>query len=56
LEKSDGDFLSFLTTDCIAYHLYTRTKTGRSKALRDAVPDAFILMNAHSDGTYACGP
>jgi ferredoxin-nitrate reductase len=34
-----------LTTGRVVYLLHTRTKTGRSKALHDAAPDAFVQIS-----------
>jgi hypothetical protein len=45
LEEPDGEYPFFLTTGRVVYHFHTRTKTGRSRALRDAAPDAFIQVN-----------
>ena len=44
-EEPDDEYPFFLTTGRVVYHFHTRTKTGRSKALRDAAPDAFIQVN-----------
>ncbi len=44
-EEPDADYPFFLTTGRVVYHFHTRTKTGRSKELRDAAPDAFIQVN-----------
>lgn len=44
-EEPDEEYPFFLTTGRVVYHFHTRTKTGRSKALRDAAPDAFIQVN-----------
>lgn len=44
-EEPDEMYPFFLTTGRVVYHFHTRTKTGRSKALRDAAPDAFIQLN-----------
>jgi anaerobic selenocysteine-containing dehydrogenase len=44
-EEPDADYPFFLTTGRVVYHFHTRTKTGRSKALRDAAPDAFIQVS-----------
>ncbi|QDV34401.1 molybdopterin oxidoreductase family protein [Tautonia plasticadhaerens] len=45
-EVPDVDYPMMLTTGRVVYHFHTRTKTGRSKALHDAAPDAFVQMNA----------
>ena len=44
-EEPDAEYPFFLTTGRVVYHFHTRTKTGRSKALRDAAPDAFVQVN-----------
>jgi anaerobic selenocysteine-containing dehydrogenase len=44
-EEPDEECPFFLTTGRVVYHFHTRTKTGRSKELREAAPDAFIQMN-----------
>jgi ferredoxin-nitrate reductase len=44
-EEPDAEYPFFLTTGRVVYHFHTRTKTGRSGALRDAAPDAFIQVN-----------
>jgi len=44
-EGPDADYPFFLTTGRVVYHFHTRTKTGRSKALRDVAPDAFIQVS-----------
>ena len=45
-EEPDDDYPFFFTTGRVVYHFHTRTKTGRSKRLHDAAPDAFIQVNA----------
>lgn len=45
MEEPDEAYPFFLTTGRLVYHFHTRTKTGRSKPLRDAAPDAFIQVN-----------
>jgi anaerobic selenocysteine-containing dehydrogenase len=44
-EEPDEAYPFFLTTGRVVYHFHTRTKTGRSKELRDAAPDAFIQVS-----------
>jgi formylmethanofuran dehydrogenase subunit D len=44
-EEPDEAYPFFLTTGRVVYHFHTRTKTGRSRALNDAAPDAFIQIN-----------
>ena len=45
-EVPDADYPFMLTTGRVVYHFHTRTKTGRSKALNDAAPDAFVQISA----------
>lgn len=52
-EEPDADYPLWLTTGRIVYHFHTRTKTGRSRGLRDAVPDAFAQM--HPDDAKKLG-
>lgn len=44
-ELPDEDYPFMLTTGRLVYHFHTRTKTGRSKALNDAAPDAFVQIS-----------
>lgn len=44
-EKPDTDYPFWMTTGRVVYHFHTRTKTGRSKALQEAAPDAFVQIN-----------
>lgn len=44
-EEPDADYPFWVTTGRIVYHFHTRTKTGRSKQLDAAAPDAFVQMN-----------
>ena len=44
-EQPDADYPFWLTTGRIVYHFHTRTKTGRSQALYDAAPDAFVQIS-----------
>ncbi|GAA4092510.1 nitrate reductase [Mucilaginibacter panaciglaebae] len=44
-ELPDEEYPFMLTTGRVVYHFHTRTKTGRSKQLNDAAPDAFIQMS-----------
>jgi len=44
-ELPDDEYPFMLTTGRLVYHFHTRTKTGRSKALNDAAPDAFVQMS-----------
>ncbi len=43
-EQPDDAYPFFLTTGRLVYHFHTRTKTGRSKNLREAAPDAFVQI------------
>lgn len=43
-ELPDADYPFMLTTGRVVYHFHTRTKTGRSRPLVEAAPDAFIQM------------
>ena len=45
-EQPDDDYPFMLTTGRLVYHFHTRTKTGRSKALNAAAPDAFVQVAA----------
>lgn len=45
LEVPDDEYPLMLTTGRLVYHFHTRTKTGRSKALDDAAPDAFVQLS-----------
>ncbi len=44
-EQPDEDYPFWLTTGRVVYHFHTRTKTGRSKQLEDAAPDAFVELS-----------
>lgn len=44
-EEPDDEYPFFLTTGRVVYHFHTRTKTGRSEALKAAAPDAFIQVS-----------
>lgn len=44
-EMPDQDYPLMLTTGRVVYHFHTRTKTGRSKELNDAAPDAFVQIS-----------
>jgi anaerobic selenocysteine-containing dehydrogenase len=45
-ELPDDEYPFMLTTGRVVYHFHTRTKTGRSKELNDAAPDAFVQISA----------
>jgi ferredoxin-nitrate reductase len=44
-ELPDEAYPFMLTTGRLVYHFHTRTKTGRSKELNDAAPDAFLQIS-----------
>jgi formylmethanofuran dehydrogenase subunit D len=44
-ESPDSDYPLWVTTGRIVYHFHTRTKTGRSPALQEAAPDAFVQIS-----------
>ncbi|HEY9001566.1 MAG TPA: nitrate reductase [Mucilaginibacter sp.] len=44
-ELPDDDYPFMLTTGRVVYHFHTRTKTGRSKELNEAAPDAFVQIS-----------
>src|SRR4051812_27327178 len=44
-EIPDEEYPLWLTTGRVVYHFHTRTKTGRSKDLCDAAPDAFVQIS-----------
>lgn len=44
-EVPDEAYPLWLTTGRQVYHFHTRTKTGRSKELQDAAPDAFVQLS-----------
>jgi ferredoxin-nitrate reductase len=44
-ETPDEEYPLMLSTGRVVYHFHTRTKTGRSKELYDAAPDAFVQIS-----------
>ena len=44
-EVPDGEYPFWVTTGRLVYHWHTRTKTGRSRELNEAAPDAFVQMH-----------
>jgi anaerobic selenocysteine-containing dehydrogenase len=44
-EEPDGEYPLWLTTGRVAYHFHTRTKTGRSRELQAAAPDAYVQLS-----------
>jgi ferredoxin-nitrate reductase len=51
-EEPDDSYPLWLTTGRVVYHFHTRTKTGRSKALQDAAPDAYVQLSAEDAARY----
>lgn len=51
-EQPDDQYPLMLTTG-IVYHFHTRTKTGRSQALHDAAPDAFVQISPEDAQHYS---
>ena len=51
-EMPDDDYPLWLTTGRLVYHFHTRTKTGRSKALENAAPDAFVQISEEDASRY----
>ncbi len=44
-EEPSEDFPMLYTTGRTVYHFHTRTKTGRSRSLRQAAPDAWVELS-----------
>lgn len=51
-EMPDDDYPLWLTTGRLVYHFHTRTKTGRSKKLEDAAPDAYVQISEQDAAKY----
>lgn len=51
-EQPDDDYPFWLTTGRLVYHFHTRTKTGRSQALYEAAPDAFVQLSEEDAAKY----
>lgn len=51
-EQPDEEYPLWLTTGRVVYHFHTRTKTGRSKELHDAAPDAFVQISSEDAQKY----
>jgi ferredoxin-nitrate reductase len=51
-EVPDEEYPLMLTTGRVVYHFHTRTKTGRSKELVDAAPDAYVQISAEDAAKY----
>jgi predicted molibdopterin-dependent oxidoreductase YjgC len=45
MEEPDEKYPFWLTTGRVIYHWHTRTKTGRSRELHNAAPDAFVQIS-----------
>jgi len=44
-ESPDADYPFLLTTGRVVYQFHTRTKTGRTRELNDAAPEAFVELS-----------
>lgn len=51
-EMPDQEYPLMLTTGRVVYHFHTRTKTGRSKELHDAAPDAYVQISEEDAAKY----
>lgn len=51
-EEPDPEYPLWLTTGRVVYHFHTRTKTGRSPALNQAAPEAFVQMSDRDATQY----
>lgn len=51
-EQPDAEYPLWLTTGRLVYHFHTRTKTGRSKELHEAAPDAFVQISEQDAQQY----
>ena len=51
-ETPDEEYPLWLTTGRVVYHFHTRTKTGRSKELNEAAPDAYIQISKEDAAKY----
>ena len=51
-EVPDEGYPLWYTTGRLVYHFHTRTKTGRSKELRNAAPDAFVQISTEDAAKY----
>lgn len=52
IEEVDEQFPLWLTTGRLVYHFHTRTKTGRSRELYNAAPDAFVQISKEDAAKY----
>ncbi|WP_018620893.1 molybdopterin oxidoreductase family protein [Spirosoma luteum] len=51
-EEPDEEYPLWLTTGRLVYHFHTRTKTGRSRQLNEAAPDAFVQVSDEDAARY----
>ncbi|MDQ6813594.1 MAG: nitrate reductase [Bacteroidota bacterium] len=51
-EMPDDKYPLWLTTGRLVYHFHTRTKTGRTKVLQDAAPDAYVQISEEDAAKY----
>ncbi len=51
-EQPNEEYPLWLTTGRVVYHFHTRTKTGRSKELHAAAPDAFVQISEQDAQQY----
>jgi anaerobic selenocysteine-containing dehydrogenase len=51
-ETPDNAYPLMLTTGRVVYHFHTRTKTGRSAALNNAAPNAFVQISERDATNY----
>jgi ferredoxin-nitrate reductase len=51
-EQPNEEYPLWLTTGRLVYHFHTRTKTGRSKELHEAAPDAFVQISEQDAKQY----
>lgn len=51
-EVPNEEYPLWLTTGRQVYHFHTRTKTGRSRELQNAAPDAFVQLSTEDAANY----
>ncbi|WP_311182690.1 molybdopterin oxidoreductase family protein [Hymenobacter volaticus] len=51
-EKPDAQYPLWLTTGRVVFHFHTRTKTGRSRELQEAAPDAYVQLSTEDAAHY----
>lgn len=51
-EEPNEEYPLWLTTGRLVYHFHTRTKTGHSKELQNAAPDAFVQISSEDAERY----